>query len=70
MVTQITTAFAELIEPPVLGFTDPVEIAQRRLYNKAGITLEINGSAVMFTTANGTTLSPQPKSRFAERCNR
>ncbi len=29
-------SFRELIEPPVLGFSDPPEIAQRRLYNKAG----------------------------------
>ena len=50
-------SFRELIEPPVLGFTDPVEIAQRRLYNKAGIVIEINGSAVTVRTANGTTLS-------------
>lgn len=50
-------SFRELIEPPVLGFTDPIEIAQRRLYNKAGIIIEINGSAVTVRAANGTTLS-------------
>lgn len=34
--------FRELIEPPVAGFPDPPEIAQRRVYNKAGIEIEIN----------------------------
>ena len=57
MATQTTTAFANSSKPPVLGFTDPIEIAQRRLYNKAGIVIEINGSAVTVRTGNGTTLS-------------
>ena len=35
-------SFRELIEPPVPGFPDPAEIAQRRLYNKAGIIIDIN----------------------------
>ncbi len=50
-------SYRELIEPPVLGFVDPPEIAQRRLYNKAGIILDIIGSVVTARTANGTTLS-------------
>ena len=48
----------ELIEPPNPSFTDPPEIAQRRLYNKAGIIININGSTVTVTTQNGTALNP------------
>ncbi len=50
-------SYRELIEPPVLGFVDPPEIAQRRLYNKAGIIIDIVGSAVIVRTSNGTSLS-------------
>ncbi|MEP6636796.1 MAG: hypothetical protein ABJB97_08730 [Acidobacteriota bacterium] len=50
-------SFRELIEPPVPGFTDPPEIAQRRLYNKAGIIIDIIGPVVTVRTGNGTTLS-------------
>lgn len=52
-------SFRELIEPPVTtaGQPDPPEIAKRRLYNKAGIVLEINGSTVNVTGKNGTNLS-------------
>lgn len=50
-------SFRELIEPPVLGFTDPPEIAQRRLYNKAGIVINIVGPLVTVVPQNGTTLT-------------
>lgn len=50
-------SFRELIEPRVPGFTDPPEIAQRRLYNKAGILLEIVGPLTVVKTQNGTTLN-------------
>ncbi len=50
-------SFRELIEPPVLGFTDPPEIAQRRLYNKAGIVIEVLGSIVTVRGQNGTTVN-------------
>lgn len=48
----------ELIEPPNSSYTDPPELAKRRLYNKAGILININGSAVTVTTQNGTSLNP------------
>lgn len=47
----------ELIEPPVTGYTDPAELSKRRLYNKAGLLVEINGSNVTVTGQNGTTVS-------------
>lgn len=54
-------SYRELIEPPVTTATDPPEIAKRRLYNKAGIILNISGTAaaptVSVTTQNGTTLT-------------
>jgi hypothetical protein len=50
--------FRELIEPPNLSFSDPTEIATRRLYNKAGMRVNINGGTITVTGANGLTLSP------------
>jgi hypothetical protein len=56
-------SYRELIEPAVTGggITDPPEISKRRLYNKAGIILEIAGTAatptVTVTTQNGTSLT-------------
>jgi hypothetical protein len=56
-------SYRELIEPPVTtgGQTDPAEIAKRRLFNKAGIIMQINGTAaapvVTVTTQNGTSLT-------------
>lgn len=47
----------ELVEPPVSGYDDPPEIARRRLYNKAGIVVEVNGSGVTVTAQNGTALT-------------
>lgn len=61
----------ELIEPPNT-YVDPVtqkmittgpapdpsSIADRRLYNKAGIIIRVSGSNYTVTTANNTTLSP------------
>ena len=49
--------FREIIEPPNISFTDPPEIASRRLYNKAGMRVNINGSTITVTGANGLTLS-------------
>ncbi len=48
----------ELIEPPNSSYPDPPEIAQRRLYNKAGIVININSGLVTVTTQNGTSLNP------------
>ena len=48
----------ELIEPPNSSYPDPPEIAQRRLYNKAGIVININSGTVTVTTQNGTSLNP------------
>ncbi|MEQ1858614.1 MAG: hypothetical protein ABMA13_01615 [Chthoniobacteraceae bacterium] len=63
-------SYRELIEPPVSAHADPPEIAKRRLYNKAGIVVSVNGSTittsgsspnyntvVTVTAKNGTTLS-------------
>ncbi len=50
-------SFREIIEPPNASFTDPAEIATRRLYNKAGMRVNINGSTITVTGANGLTLS-------------
>ncbi len=50
-------SFHELIEPPVTGQTDPASIATRRVYNKAGIVITINGATKTVTTQNGTSLS-------------
>lgn len=64
----------ELIEPPntyvdpltqkittAPNATDPQPIADRRLYNKAGIRIRVSGSSYTVTTANGTTLTPKQK---------
>jgi hypothetical protein len=50
-------SFAEIIQPPTAGYADPPEFAKRRLYNKAGIIMTINGTGVTVTTQNGTSLS-------------
>ena len=46
--------FREVIEQPVAGFTDPPEIASRRMVNKAGLVMTINGATATVTTQNGT----------------
>ncbi len=64
----------ELIEPPNTyvdpltqkittssNATDPQPIADRRLYNKAGIRIRVSGSTYTITTANGTNLSAKQK---------
>jgi len=61
----------ELIEPPntyvdpltqnittTAVLPDPTPIADRRLYNKAGIRIRVSGATYTITGANGTTLSP------------
>ena len=50
-------SFHEIIEPPALGFADPEAIASRRIYNKAGILVTINGASKTVVTQNGTSLS-------------
>jgi hypothetical protein len=60
----------ELIEPPntyvdpltqqitsTPALPDPTPIADRRLYNKAGIRIRVNGATYAITGANGATLS-------------
>jgi hypothetical protein len=60
----------ELIEPPdtyvdpitqkitaTAVSADPQPIADRRLYNKAGIRIRVSGATYTITTANGTTLT-------------
>ena len=62
-------SFRELIEPPSSGYSDPPEIAQRRLYNKAGIRININGAAVTVTAQNGSTLTAAQQSAIASAVN-
>ncbi len=47
--------YREIIEQPDAGFTDPPEIAARRMSNTAGIVLAINGTTATVTAQNGTT---------------
>jgi len=47
--------YREIIEQPVAGFTDPPEIAVRRMVNKAGLVMTINGATATVTAQNGTT---------------
>ncbi len=51
----------ELIEPPNNAYPDPTPIAQRRLFNKAGILIRITGTAgtpvTNVSTQNGTSLN-------------
>ncbi len=47
--------YREIIEQPNSSFTDPPEIASRRMYNTAGILMTINGTTATVTAQNGTT---------------
>ena len=47
----------EIIEPPNTSYSDPAEISSRRLYNKAGLRVNINGGTITVTGANGLTLT-------------
>ena len=47
--------YREIIEQPNSAYTDPPEIAARRMSNNAGIVMSINGAAVTVTTQKGTT---------------
>ena len=47
----------ELIETANSSYTDPSEFSKRRLANKAGIFVDINGTTVTVTGQNGTTLT-------------
>ena len=44
----------ELIEPPSTEFPDPPEIAQRRLYNKAGVIITVDSGKITIKEQNGT----------------
>ena len=54
---QDNDSMHELIEPAVNAATDPPEIAKRRLFNKAGIIVTVNGGTKTVTAQNGTTLT-------------
>ncbi len=47
----------ELIEPANTSYTDPTAFANRRIYNKAGMIISINGTAVTVTGKNGTSVT-------------
>ena len=55
----------ELIEPPNNSYPDPPEFAKRRLYNKAGIRVNINNGAVTVSGQNGVTLTTAQQSLIA-----
>ena len=46
--------FQEIIQLPNASFSDPPEISQRRMSNKAGIVLTINGASATIALQNGT----------------
>ena len=46
--------FQEIIQQANGAYTDPPEIAQRRMSNKAGIVISINGNTATLTLQNGT----------------
>jgi len=46
-----------LIQPPNTAYTDPGALSGRRLYNKAGIVITINGTSKTITTQNGVSLT-------------
>ena len=47
-------SYREIIKIPNSGYTDPPEIAARRLYNKAGLVVSVTGTTVTVTAKNGT----------------
>ena len=57
--------FREIIEPPNTGFSDPPEIAKRRMYSKAGIRININGTTTTVTGQNGTVLTTAQQTAIA-----
>ena len=57
---------AEIIQPPNTAYTDPPAFATRRYYNKAGLLININGSAVTVTGQNGLTLSSSQQTAIAK----
>jgi hypothetical protein len=48
--------YREIIEMPDPNYPDPDEIASRRMYNKAGVVLTIDGTTATATAQNGATL--------------
>jgi hypothetical protein len=47
----------ELIETANATYTDPPEFSKRRMANKAGVVVDINGTTITVTGQNGTTLT-------------
>jgi len=60
-----TTSIEEIIQPPNPNYTDPPAFAQNRLYNKAGILVQINGSTKTITGQNGVTLTTAQKTAIS-----
>lgn len=50
--------YQEIIQQPVAGFTDPPEIAARRMFNKAGMVVSIVGTTATAIPKNGTVATP------------
>ena len=65
---NLMTGYHELIEPPSSATADPTEISQRRLYNNAGLIVQIGGASSIttantaITTVNATTHALNPVS--------
>jgi len=55
----------EIIQPPNPNYPDPPAFAQNRLYNKAGILVQINGSTKTITGQNGVTLTTAQKTAIS-----
>ncbi len=55
----------ELIEPPNTTCAAPPEFAKRRLFNKAGIRINISNGTVTVSGQNGTVLTPAQQSLIA-----
>jgi hypothetical protein len=53
------TSMHELIEPPTAGYTDPPAFANQRLYNKAGIIIQVNTGSTNATSSGTAPTSAQ-----------
>jgi len=62
---NLMNGYHELVEPPSTATTDPTELSKRRLYNNAGMIVQIGGASITtsntaFTTVNSTTHALNP----------
>lgn len=57
--------FHQLIDPPNPKYPDPEEISRRRMFNKAGIIVNISGTNVSVSTKNGAVVTNEAKIKGA-----